>query len=336
MAKVIVKFLHGEERAGNILTINFNRPTFYLQTENINGKPETQLVSMDSVMEILFPKDEEDAMRIRTETIEQSVVAGASAFRLLVEFNDGEILNGTTFKYSPNDSGFYLIPLNPGDRNERIYINAKAVKKVDCRKLLGKILVDQKRINDEQLKTALKYQMEHREKKLGTVLKEAAIISEEQLNESLKRQKEKARLLGEILLEAGYITPDQLDNALHVQHENRKKRLGQILVELKYLSPNDICIALATQFHLPWIDLSQKMIPVEVATSLPADVVRKLEVIPVEITEDSVMIVASSQPQDPTIKDRINIYTPLKVELIIAYEVYIAKAIRYHFPLSNN
>ncbi len=336
MAKVIVKFLSGEEMAGNMLTLNFNRPTFYLQTGNIHGKPESRLVNMDTVREILFPKDEENGTRIRTETIEQSVVAGASAFRLLVEFNDGEVINGTTFKYSPNDPGFYLIPLKPGDRNDRIYVNAKAVKKVDCRKLLGKILLDQKRINDEQLNTALKHQMEHREKKLGAMLKEAAIISEEQLHESLQKQKEKAKLLGEILLEAGYITPDQLENALHFQHENRKKRLGQILVELKYLTANDICIALATQFHLPWIDLSLKKIPVEVARSLPADVVRKFEVIPVEIRGNTVMIVASSQPQDPNIKANINIFTPLKVELIIAYEVYIAEAIRHHFPLSDN
>lgn len=336
MAKVIVKFLNGEEKAGNVLSLNFSRPTFYLQAENAEGKHESRLVHMDSVSEILFPKDDENETRIRTETIEQSVVAGASAFKILVEFNDGDVVNGTTFKYSPNDPGFYLIPLNPGDRNERIYVNAKAVKKVDCRKMLGKILVDQNKINDDQLETALKHQMAHREKKLGTMLKEAAIITEEQLHESLQKQKEKAKLLGEILLEAGYISPDQLENALHVQHENRKKRLGQILVELKYLTPNDICIALATQFHLPWIDLSLKKIPVQIATSLPANVVRKFEVIPVEIRDDGVMIVASSQPQDPDIRSAINIFTPLKVEIVIAYEVYIAEAIRHHFPLSNN
>ncbi len=334
MAKVIVQFINGEKKAGNVLTINFNNPTFFLHSENAQGKTETQTVNMDAVRQILFPKPEAGGSFIRTETIEQSVVAGASAFQLLVEFNDGEVINGTTLKYNPNDKGFYLLPLNPGDRNERIYVNVGAVKKVETRKLLGKILTDQRRINDDQLALALKYQREHREKKIGTILKEAAVISEEQLHESLKKQEEKAALLGEILLEAGYITSDQLDNALQVQHENRKKRLGQILVELKYMTPNDICIALATQFNLPWIDLSLETIASEVANSLPANVVVKLEVIPVAKKGDDIIVVATSQPQDPNIKDAVKVFTTLKVELVIAYEGYIASAIKQHFPLS--
>lgn len=197
-------------------------------------------------------------------------------------------------------------------------------------------MVDHEKISPSQLDQALQYQRERREKKIGTILKEEKIISEEQLQESLQRQKEKAKLLGEILIEAGYVTPEQLEYALNIQRENREKKLGQILVELKYVTPTDICIALATQLHFPWVDLSQVKIPPEIATSLPERIVRECGVIPIEQKGDDTLVVAASTPQDPDIWREIRKSTALKVELVVAYEGYIDEAINYHFPPRNN
>lgn len=332
MPKVIVKFLSGEEKKGNVLSFNMNQSTFYLQVENKDGTLENQTVRIDSVKEILFLKKEESAKSyLRTETIDQSMFASTVAFKLTVEFKDDSIITGSAIKYNPNDKGFFLIPLNPGDRSERIYINAHAVKNVDCKRLLGKILVEQKKINALLLNDGLVQQKEIREKKLGAILQEKKIINEKQLLESLQKQKETPKLLGEILLEAGYITHEQLEYTLRIQQENRKKRLGQILVELKYLTPNDICIALATQFHCPWVDLSDAKIPPEIATSLPEEVIRRLEVIPVERKGEDILVVATSQPQDHNIGLELSKVIPLKVELVVAYEVYIESNIDHYF-----
>jgi hypothetical protein len=111
-----------------------------------------------------------------------------------------------------------------------------------------------------------------------------------------------------------------------------KKRLGQILVELKFLSPNDICIALATQFNCAWIDLADEVIPPEVAHSLPEEVGKRFEVIPVETREDSVLVVASSEPQNPEIRREISGAALCKVEFAVAYEVYILQNIARFFP----
>jgi hypothetical protein len=333
MAKIIVKLLNGEEKSGSVLSLNVNLPSLYLQVEDDAGKPQVLTIYMNSIKAIFFPKSEEKGgLPIRTETIDQSLFAGPAAFKVVVEFNDGEVLNGTTLKYNPNDKGFFLLPINPADRSERIYVNTSAVKNVDIRKLLGKILIDNKKIDTEQLENALRYQKEKREKRIGAILREAAIINEEQLQESLSKQKEKNRMLGEILLEARYITPEQLEFALEVQRENKKKKLGQIFVELKYLTPNDICIALATQFHFPWMDLSHVKISVETATILPVETVRKLEVIPVEKKPENILVVATSTPQNPTIASELSKSTPMRVELVIAYEGYIEAAIKHYFP----
>jgi hypothetical protein len=333
MPKIILKLQNGEEKTGEVMLFNINQPTFQMQTDRGDGTKETLTIRMETVKAVLFlKKDESGGTRLRTETIDNSKYAGTMAFRLVVEFQDGEVISGSTLKYSPNDKSFFLIPINPADISERIYVNAQAAKNVDCKKLLGKILVDQNKITHGQLAESLQYQQEQREKKIGTILKEKAIISDKQLKESLQQQKEKNKMLGEILQEAGYITSDQLEYALHIQHENRKKRLGQVLVELKYITPSDICIALATQFHKSWIDLSQVKISPEIATSLPEDLVRKFEVIPVEKKGDDTIVVATSQPQDSETPGVLSKLTSLHIESVVAYEGYIISAINAHFP----
>ena len=164
-------------------------------------------------------------------------------------------------------------------------------------------------------------------KRLGEILLDQKCITEDQLEQGIEKQKISQKMLGEILIDAGYITPDQLEDALEIQHENRKKRLGQILVELKYVTPNDICIALASQFHFPWVDLSNVEIPQDLATALPEEVMREYGVIPIAKKEDDTLVVATSQPQYSDIWLEVRKSTVMKVELVVAYEGYIEAAI---------
>lgn len=334
MRKVIVKFLSGEEKRGVILFFNIQKPTFSLQITNKEGKTIAQTVKLDSVKAIYFLKEEGvSESRMHKETIDQSTFASSVAFKLMVEFKDGEVIHGTAIKkYHPAEQGFYLVPLNPADISERIYINAQAVKNVDQKRLIGKILTDQEKITTENLHEALDAQKEKREKRLGTILIEKEMINERQLNESLDKQKEDLKVLGEVLIHAGYISPEQLKYALEFQRLNREKRLGEILVDLKYVTPNDICVALASQFHTSWIDLAALKIPWGIATYLPEELVRRLKVIPVERKIGDILVVATSQPQHPDLVAEISKYTPLKIELIVAYEKQIEAAIDYYFP----
>ena len=332
MARVIVKLKSGEEITGEMLSFNVNLPTFHIQFERTKGKPENRMILVGSVKAVFFlKKDTADDSVVHRETIEQSVFAGTHGFRLHVEFNDGEMVHGSAHTYNPNDKGFYLVPLNPADRYERIYVNALAVKRVESRRLMGNILVDQKKITPTQLAHALRYQREKRERKIGTILAEHNFITHEQLEESLQKQTERAKYLGEILVEAGYITDEQLQYALTVQRNDRKKKLGQILVELKYLAPNDICIALATQLRLPWADLETANILHETARALPEEVIRRLEVLPVEQKGDT-LIVATAEPQAVGLIGELSRYTELKIELAVGYEGYIESAINRLFP----
>ena len=65
-----------------------------------------------------------------------------------------------------------------------------------------------------------------------------------------------AMRLGELLVRAGHTTQDQVNQALELQ-PLLHKRLGEILVEKKWAKPRDIAEALAEQFGLEFVDLTQ-------------------------------------------------------------------------------
>ena len=349
MHHVIVKFLDGNEKRGEIFSFNMNFPVFYLQIKTDKGEAENHPIKVDLVKEILFLKKKENNNSIlHKETIEQSIYAGVLPYRLMVQLKDGQRIDGSTNRYHPKDKGFFVVPLNPADKSERIYINAVAVKEVDCKRLLGKKLIDQHKITLEEVEESFrqhrkeieerrKLEEEKEEKKEDddlNLLKEFMPIEDNEEEKKLENPPEetKHKLLGEIIREAGYITSKQLEVAINLQKLQKNKKLGQILVDLKYVTPTDICVALASQNHLPWVDLSSLNIPREIATSLPENVVREFGIIPVGKRED-ILVVATSRPKEHSlIGMEVSKHTPLLVELVIAYDEYIPLAIDRYFP----
>jgi hypothetical protein len=73
-------------------------------------------------------------------------------------------------------------------------------------------------------------------------------------------------------------------------------------------------------------------IPPEIATSLPENLIRKFEVIPVEKKGKDTIVVATSQPQDSEAPGILSKLTSFNIELVVAYEGYIISAINAHFP----
>ncbi|MBN1938486.1 MAG: hypothetical protein JW843_02800 [Candidatus Aminicenantes bacterium] len=336
MNKAVVQFIDGREKKGMIPFFNLAKQTFPFETKSDDGKMNVLLtVHIEEVRKINFLKTDKEFSAVKKETIAQTQFAGNIAYKLVVEMNDGEVLTGTTLRYSPGEKSFFVMPLNPADRSERIYINARCVVKVDQKRLLGKMLVDSKLIDGKQLQNALDIQAESRNKMIGQILVEQDLISRQQLDESLNKQQSTRALLGEILVEAQYITRGQLERALFVQGEQRKKRLGQILVDLKYVTANDICLAVASQLGCNWIDLAAYQIPAEVLGLLPHNLVTKYEVLPVELRYGELLVVASAQPRDEDMRKEVSAWTALRTEFVVAFDGYILPLIKKHYTLPD-
>ena len=58
-------------------------------------------------------------------------LVGNPAYSEIKEFKDGETLVGSTQGYQPDRPGFFMIPADPQSNNERVFIVATAVAKVD-------------------------------------------------------------------------------------------------------------------------------------------------------------------------------------------------------------
>ena len=70
--------------------------------------------------------------------------------------------------------------------------------------------------------------------------------------------------LGTLLLRVGAIDSEQLEIAL-TEKERSPRRLGEILVEWGWVSSVDIAKALAEQYDIPFLDLTQTEIQQEAA-----------------------------------------------------------------------
>lgn len=137
--------------------------------------------------------------------------------------------------------------------------------------------------------------------------------------------------IGELLLQKGLITSGQLQEALALQHGKEKgKPLGQILVELGYIGKEQLCIFLAVQGGYPYIDVNQCMIKPEVLSLVPAALVKKYQVLPIDKIQD-VLTLAMVNPLDIVTIGQIQKLTNSTVKVFLTTPVELEEMIlRYY------
>jgi MSHA biogenesis protein MshE len=84
---------------------------------------------------------------------------------------------------------------------------------------------------------------------------------------------EKVRL-GEVLIQQKLITTDQLSKALEAQKRTGRK-LGRVFVELGYVTDKEISVSLARQLNIPFVDLNQSNIKLELINKFPEALARR-------------------------------------------------------------
>jgi len=131
--------------------------------------------------------------------------------------------------------------------------------------------------------------------------------------------------LGDLLIEVGLITQEQLDKALSAQ-QRMGKRLGKVLVELGFISEQSMIEALEFQLGIPHVDLSMTVIEPEVAALIPEAVAKRHQIIPIRREQDKVVL-AMADPTNVFAVDDAQLATGLMVEVVIAAESEIERAI---------
>lgn len=121
--KVVARFKDGTMIKGTTADFFPNKNVFHLNVTN----SETLTVNIDQLKAIFFVKDFKGD-KDRKETYADNIPGGGR--KVQITFNDGETLIGFSQGYSPDRSGFFVIPADNKSNNERIFIITSATKKV--------------------------------------------------------------------------------------------------------------------------------------------------------------------------------------------------------------
>lgn len=138
------------------------------------------------------------------------------------------------------------------------------------------------------------------------------------------------RKLAEILVRDNVITQEELERALDIQ-EKSGGSLGSILIDNGYANEWEIAAAIGKQLNVPFITLSHYEIDQSILHSIPEELVRKYQIVPVDKTGDT-LTVALSDPSNIYLLDELRLLTNCKIVPVISFESDIREAIERYYP----
>ncbi len=140
--------------------------------------------------------------------------------------------------------------------------------------------------------------------------------------------------LGDILVKNNIITSEQLTAALQEQKmSGGQSKLGTILVKNGLVKEPDLVAFLSRQYGVPTIALSDYDVDPAVIKIIPAEVVQKYNLIPVN-RAGSTLIVAVSDPSNLFAIEDIKFMTSYNVEMVVTSESDIKAAIDKYYDQS--
>ncbi len=98
--------------------------------------------------------------------------------------------------------------------------------------------------------------------------------------------------LGELLTSAGVISEEELEKGLAIQKET-KERLGAALINSGIITEMELIEALQMQLGIEYVDLTKVNIPAELAQTLPKNIAKQYQVVPVRVVGDEIYLAMS-------------------------------------------
>jgi hypothetical protein len=155
------------------------------------------------------------------------------------------------------------------------------------------------------------------------------VRSRDQLRHALRRERAVSTLkLGARLLELRLLSQDQLNGALELQRTD-SRHLGEILFDLGLVSRDHLYQVLCEKLGIPLIELSGFDIDPAVVRLVPEELARTSGVLPL-CRSDGNLVVAVSDPLDPTPLERVRFAVQMPVGRVRAARHDIDGAIRAH------
>lgn len=127
-------------------------------------------------------------------------------------------------------------------------------------------------------------------------------------------------------MERGCLTAEQLPVVVG-QLESSRQRFGEICIREGFVSEKDVALALAEQFGLDYVDLSNFRMNEELLNTLPTDAIYRFRFVPLEMTS-GVLSVAVADPTDVVRLDELELLLDCPLRISIATESTISSVIK--------
>ena len=139
--------------------------------------------------------------------------------------------------------------------------------------------------------------------------------------------------IGELLVKENLLTTEQLRKARE-EAKSKGQRLGAQITKLGFLQENQLSEFVAKQYGVPDINLDEFDIDPAVIQLIPEEVAQKHTVIPVN-RAGSTLILATADPSNIFAIDDIKFLTGYNVEVVVAAEEQIKRAIDRYYDKAN-
>jgi type IV pilus assembly protein PilB len=135
--------------------------------------------------------------------------------------------------------------------------------------------------------------------------------------------------LGELLVKRGLLTAAQLSKATEEQNASGAA-LSAVLTKLGLIGETDLAACLQKEYRLSLVDPSALNIPAEVLRLIPATLVQRHHLIPINLSGSS-LTVAMSDPSNLVAINEVKFLTGYDVKIAVACVSSITTAIEEHF-----
>ena len=243
-----------------------------------------------------------------------------------IEFGDGSTSGGRTVGHVESEAGLFLFPpVGELGTVRCLFMPREIYKSVRFGGQLGRVLVEQKAVTEQQVEQAAEAQKDLRNLKLGDYLVQHEIVSPDQLMQALEQQARMPMVkIGEALTALGLITPEQLADALEKQKLERTVPLGELLVRTGKITREDLHVALARKMGYPVVDLAQFPLEAAALKKVPFQVAQRLNTMPLLLREN-LLVVAADDPTRRSLVDELEFATRGKVVPVLAQGATITK-----------
>jgi type IV pilus assembly protein PilB len=133
--------------------------------------------------------------------------------------------------------------------------------------------------------------------------------------------------LGSLLINRGLLDLEQLKQAFQEQHLTGR-RLGEVAIGHGWITSADLAEALADQFGLEYVDLSEVEPDHDAAALLEKEIAFRLQALPVRFLRDDLLLVTVADPTEPGLEYELRLVLGHDVKLAVSEPDDLDGAIR--------